>query len=127
LKPSSNKASIFSTPPTPTSGPKGKPNGSPIRVAAKNKSCRRLRNVFVDDRRFPDQSDKYNTLLHNIDGPLDMVDPTFHFPFDEYLHGKRLCTQLDLSHLHPLVQPKVTALVKKYWSIFNKRGVWVPV
>ncbi len=139
LKPSSYKASIMNTPPTPTSKPAGKPTGSPIRVAAKNKSHRRSRNVFVDDRGFPDQSDEYNTLLHNIDGgpifrklkhpppPLDMVDPTFYFPFDECLHGECLCTQLDFSHLHPSVQPKVTALVKKYWSVFDERGVWVPV
>ncbi len=139
LKPSSYKASVIATPPTPTSKPAGKPTGSPICVAAKNKSRRRLRNVFVDDRGFPDQSDEYNTLLHNIDGgsilrklkhpppPLDMVDPTFHFPFDECLHGKHLRTQINLSHLHPLVQPKVTALVKKYWSVFDKPGVWVPV
>jgi hypothetical protein len=98
-----------------------------------------LQNIFVDDRGFPDQSDEYNTLLHNINGrpilrklkhpplPLDMVDPTFHFSFDECLHGKRLCMQLNLSHLHPSVQPKVTALVKKYWSVFDKHGVWVPV
>jgi hypothetical protein len=139
LKPSSYKASIIATPPTPTSEPEGKPTGSPIRVAAKNKSRRRLRNVSVDDRGFPDHSDEYDTLLHNIDGghilrklkhpppPLAMVDPTFHFPFDECLHGERLCTQLNLSHLHPLVQPKVTALVKKYWSMFDERGVWVLV
>jgi hypothetical protein len=52
---------------------------------------------------------------------------TFHFPFDECLHGKHLRTQINLSHLHPLVQPKVTALVKKYWSVFDEPGVWVPV
>jgi hypothetical protein len=91
MKPSSHKASIIAKPPTPTSEPASKPNGSPIHVAAKNKSRRRLQNVFVDDRGFPDQSDDYNTLLHNINGgpilrkskhpppPLEMVDPTFHF------------------------------------------------
>jgi hypothetical protein len=139
LKPSSYKASVIATPPTLTSEPAGKPTGSPICVAAKNKSRRWLQNVFVDDRGFPDQSDEYYMLLDNIDSgtilrklkhpppSLNMVDPTFHFPFDECLHSECLCTQLDLSHLHPLVQSKVTALVKKYWSVFNKRGVWVPV
>ncbi len=89
LKPSSYKASVIAIPPTPTSEPAGNPTGSPIRVAAKNKSRRRLRNVFVDDRGFPNQSDEYNTLLHNIDSgpilrklkhpppPLDMVDDWF--------------------------------------------------
>ncbi len=139
LKSSSYKASVIATPPTPTSKPSGKPTGSPIRVAAKNESRRWLRNVFDDDRGFPDQFDEYDMLLHKIDGgpilrklkhpppPLDMLDPTFHFLFDECLHGKCLCTQLNLSHLHPSVQAKVTALVKKYWSVFGKHGVWVPV
>ncbi len=87
--------------------------------------------MFVVNQGFPDQSDKYNLLLHNIDGgtilrklkhtppPLDMVDPEFHFPFDEAIHGERLCTQLNLSHLDPSIQLKVTALVKKYWSVFD--------
>jgi hypothetical protein len=56
-----------------------------------------------------------------------VVDLKFHFPFGEALHGVRLCMQLDLSYLDSSVQLKVTALVKKYWSVFNERGVWVPV
>ncbi len=95
--------------------------------------------MFVDNQRFPDQSDKYNMLLHDIDGrtilrkmklpppPLDVVDPKFHFPFNEALHCKRLCAQLGLSHLDPSIQLKVTALDKKYWSVFDERGEWVPV
>ncbi len=79
-------------------------------------------------------------LLHDIDGEtilrkvkhlppsLDVVDPEFHFPFDEAIHGEHLCAQLNLSHLDPSIQLKVTALlVKKYWSVFDERGVWVPV
>ncbi len=61
----------------------------PIRVADKPKRCRRLHNVFVDDRGFPDESEYYQNLLHNIDGgpilrklkhpppSLDEVDPEF--------------------------------------------------
>jgi hypothetical protein len=78
-------------------------------------------------------------LLHDIDGgtilrklkylppPLNVVDLKFHFPFDEALHGKHLCVQLNLSHLDPSVQLKVTALIKKYWSMFNEHRVWVTV
>ncbi len=95
--------------------------------------------MFVDNQGFPNQSDEYNSLLHDIDGgtilrklkhlppPLDLVDPGFHFPFDEAIHGERLCVQLNLSHLDPSIQLKVTALVKNYWSVFDERGVWVPV
>ena len=93
----------------------------------------------MDDRGFPDQSDEYDTLLHNVDGgpilrklkhpapPLDVHDPSFHFPFDEALHGERLREQLDLSHLDPSIRLKVTDLIKEFWSVFDERGVWVPV
>jgi hypothetical protein len=95
--------------------------------------------VFADNQGFLDQSDEYDSLLHDIDGgtilrklkhpppPLDVVDPGFHFPFDEAIHGERLCAQLNLSHLDPSIQLKVTALVKKYWSVFDEHGVRVPV
>jgi hypothetical protein len=95
--------------------------------------------VCIDNQGFPNQSDKYNTLLHDIDSgtilrklkhlppPLDMVDPKFHFPFNEVCHSKCLCPQIYLSHLDPSVQLRVTALVKKYWSVFDEHGVWVPV
>ena len=42
--------------------------GMPIRVAPKAKRQKRLQNVFLDDRGFPDQSNEYDHLLHNIDG-----------------------------------------------------------
>ena len=42
--------------------------GSPIRVADKSKGRRRIKNVFIDDCGFPDQSDEFDVLLHNIDG-----------------------------------------------------------
>ena len=93
----------------------------------------------MDDRGFPDQSDEYDTLLHNVDGgpilrklkhpapPLDVLNPSFHFPFDEALHGDRLREQLDLSHLDPSIQLKETDLIKEFWSVFDEHGVWVPV
>jgi hypothetical protein len=85
----------------------------PIRVAAKQKGRGRLKNVFMDNRGFPDQSDEFDTLLHNINGgailrklkhpppPIDVPDLRFHFIFDESVHGERLKEQLDLSHLDP--------------------------
>ncbi len=72
LKPSSYTASsLVVTPPCPTSNSNIEPTGSPIHIAAKNKGHRWLWNVFVDDQGFPDQSDKYDMLLHNI-----TVDPS---------------------------------------------------
>ena len=59
----------------------------------------------MDDCGFPDQSDDYDMLLHNVDGgtilrklkhpapSLDDPDPCFHFPFEEALHGNRLVRQ----------------------------------
>ncbi len=78
-------------------------------------------------------------LLHNVDGgpilrklkhpppPVDVPDLWFHFPHDKSIHGGHLWEQLDLSHLDSSIQLTFTNLVKKYWSVFNKRGVWVPV
>ncbi len=39
----------------------------------------------------------------------------------------RLKEQLDLSHLDPPTQLAVINLIKTYWSVFDERGVWVPV
>jgi hypothetical protein len=78
-------------------------------------------------------------LLHNIDGgpalrklkhpapPLDVTDPLFNFPFDEALHGERMCKDLDLSHLAADLQEQIYELIIKYWSVFNDDGVFVPV
>jgi hypothetical protein len=93
----------------------------------------------MDDQDFPDQSDEFDTLLHNIDDgtilrklkhpppPIDVPDSQFHFTFDESIHGAHLKEQLDLSHLDPPTQLVVINLIKKYWSVFDERGVWVSV
>jgi hypothetical protein len=115
------------------------PPGSPIRVADKNKCRCRIKNDFIDDRGFPDQSDEYDTLLHIInDGPvlrklkhhlqpLNVVDPLYSFKYNESIHGDLLCKHLDLSQLGNTLQDRIYALVRKYWAVFNDRGVFVPV
>ena len=112
---------------------------SPIRVADKSRSRRRIKNVFIDDRGYPDQSDEFDVLLHSVDGgpvlrklkhpppPMDSDDPTFMFPYDEAIHGDRLRKDLDLSHLDAPLQQSIYALIQKYWSVFDDRGVFVPV
>jgi hypothetical protein len=111
----------------------------PIPPADKPKQRRWISNVFVNDRGFPDQSDYYDNLLHNIEGgpilqklkhpppPLDEVDPKFFSVYDESKHGEQLRQDLDLSHLDTHLQEKIYALVKKCWSVFDKKGVYVPL
>jgi hypothetical protein len=73
--------------------------GSHIRVQPKAKRCKRLLNVFLDDRGFLDQSDDYNILLHGIDGgPIlwklrhpqpdlnALIDPLYYSPFISEKH-----------------------------------------
>jgi hypothetical protein len=115
------------------------PLGLPIQVAAKHKGRSRLKKVFVDDRGFLDQSDEYDTLLHNVNGgpilqelkhpppPVDVPNPRFHFPYDKSIHCGHLREQLDLSHLDSSIQLVVTNLMKQYWNVFDEHGVWVPV
>ena len=115
--------SIF--PAAPPSQPTTPPSGDIIRVAAKGKGGRRrIKNVSADDRGYPDLTDDHDTLLHNINGgtvlrklkhpapPLDEVDPSFTFAFDESLHGERLCQLLNLSHLDDALQDRIYTLVR---------------
>ncbi len=93
----------------------------------------------MDNHGYPDQTDNHDTLLRNIEKgpvlrklrhpppPLNKVDPSFDFLFNEALHGAHLCQQLNLSHLNDTLQARIYALVKKYWSVFVERGVLVPV
>jgi hypothetical protein len=55
---------------TSTQGSENILQTSPIRVSPKSKTsgAKRARNVFFNDRGFPDQSEEYDQLLHNIDG-----------------------------------------------------------
>jgi hypothetical protein len=111
----------------------------PICVADKPKHRKRSPNVFVDDQGFPDKTKHYEALLHNVDDgvilrrlkhpppSLDVVDPLFVCEYDEAKHGKQMRHDLDLSHLEPHVRKRVYDLVKKYWSVFDKNGVFVPV
>jgi hypothetical protein len=114
-------------------------NPLPIWVVDKPKRRWRLNNVFVDDRGFPDESEYYKNLLHNIDGgpilrklkhplpSLDEVDPKFFSAYDESQHDAQLKKYLDFSHLEPTVRNQIYALVKDYWSVFNNKGFFVPV
>ncbi len=111
---------------------------SPIRVTPKPKSCRKLQNVFYDNHGFPDQSDEFDHLLKNIEGgvilhkkkhpqpPLNVNNPTFNYKFDEALHAAKIISELLLDHLSLADATEVVALIKQYWTMFNKRGYLHP-
>ncbi len=116
------------------------PTPAPIRVAPKPKRRKHTNNVFLDNRGFKDLSNKYDHVLHDIDGgpilrklhhpapALDAnVDPAFHAPFVPATHEALMCKDLDLSHLDPALQDKIYAIIRKYWSVFDVKGVFVPV
>jgi hypothetical protein len=99
-----------------------------------------MNNVFLDDRGFPDQSDKYNHVLHNIEGgpilqklchpapDLDGdVDLASHDSFVPVKHEDQMHKDLDLSHLDPHLQEQIYGLIRKYWPVFDEKGVFVPV
>jgi hypothetical protein len=52
---------------------------------------------------------------------------TFHYDFDEALHGAQLPQDLDTSHLDPSHADQLIALIKWYWSVFDERGTFTPV
>ncbi len=111
----------------------------PIRVE-KTKGRRKVKNVFIDDRGFPDVSDDFDKLLHNINGGLVLcklkhpppdpngpADLLFSFEYNKVQHSQRLLEQLDLSHLDQALCDQIYALVIKYWSVFDKHGIFVLV
>ena len=112
----------------------------PIWVAHKPKRHKHVHNVFYDDRDFPDQSDKLDYLLHSVDGgpvlrklwhpapDLDgPVDPSFLLVFNPSVHESQLRDKLNLSHLSLDVQDQIYDLIWEFWSVFDSKGVTVPV
>ncbi len=112
---------------------------SPIRVDPEPKRCKRLQNVFLDDRGFPDQSDEYNNVLHHVKGrpvlrklkhpqpDLDAPpDPAYQSIFIPEKHKAQLHKDVDLSHLEPNLQEEVYNIIQEFWSVFDGKGVFVP-
>ncbi len=95
--------------------------------------------MFFDDRGFPDELEEYDQLLHNIEGgvilwkkkfptpPLDIVDPTFNWVYCDDLHGEKLKTELDVSHLAKDEAEALVTLIKEYWCVFDNRGTFILV
>ena len=106
---------VLTNPTDPTT----EPLTESILPARKGKKSRKRRNVFYDDRGFPDQSNENDYLLRNVDSgrvlckqqhptpPLDEIDPAFYSIFDEKLHGEMPTKELDLTHLPEHVRKRV--------------------
>ncbi len=69
----------------------------------------------------------FRKLLHpapDLNGP---VDPAFLSVFNPDIHESQLREDLDLSHLPEDIQDKVYSLIREFWSVFDSKGVTVPV
>jgi hypothetical protein len=113
----------------------------PIRVVPKPalRAKKKAQNVFYNDHGFPYKLDAYDHLIHNIDGDavlrkkkfdtpvLDQDDLVFDFVYSKDKHGEHPKKELDLSHLQPEQSVRLTALIKKYWCVFNEHGTFVPM
>jgi hypothetical protein len=98
-----------------------------------------VHNVFFDNPGFPDDSNEYNKLLHNINGgvilqkkkfpapPIHAVNPVFNWEYSNELHGDKLWTNLDISHLSPEHAAALLNVIKKHWCVFDKHSTFMPV
>ena len=58
---------------------------------------------------------------------MDDIDPNFGVEYDEALHGPILEKELKIDHLTPFQQAALKANIIKYWRVFSKEGVIMPV
>ncbi len=94
---------------------------------------------FYENQGFLNESDEYDHLLHNIDGgiilrkkkfptpPIDVDNPNFNHVYSKELHGNKLQSDLDLSHLFPKDAAALIAIIKEYWCVFDDRGTFTPI
>jgi hypothetical protein len=79
-------------------------------------------------------------VLHDIDGGPILCklkhakpdlnappDPAYHLPFIPKKHKAQMHQDMDLLHLSPDLQEQVYRLIIEYWSVFDGKGVFVPV
>ncbi len=85
-------------------------------------------------------SDNYNHVLHDIDsGPIlcklwhpkpDLsapMDPRYYLLFIPEKHKAIMKHDTDLSHLEPNLQERIYHILRRHWSVFDEKGVFVPV
>ena len=92
--------------------------------------------MLFDPRGFPDAADEWESMLPEVGDTFlrkrmhpvpATVDPAFDIKYNEAKHGKILSENLDLTHLPQPIQLKVLSLIKKYWGVFDPRGLLLPV
>ncbi len=112
------------------------PTLAPICVAPKPKCQKRTNNVFLDDQGFPDQSDDYNHVLHNVNGgpilrklrhpapALDKdTDPAFYAPFIPVKHEDQMVKNWTCPILIPTSREESTPL-SEYIGLSSMRRVY---
>ncbi len=55
------------------------------------------------------------------------VDSAFFSEFILEKHEAQMRQEVDLSHLDPDLQEKIYSLIREFWSVFNSKGIFVPV
>jgi hypothetical protein len=55
------------------------------------------------------------------------VNPLYYSPFVAKRHEALMSEDMDLSHLYPALQEKIYTIIHEHWSVFDKKGVFVPV
>ncbi len=60
----------------------------------------------------------------DLDAP---PDPAYHLEFIPKKHKAQIRKDVDLSHLNPNLQEQVYSMIREFWSVFDGRGVFVPV
>ncbi len=90
-------------------------------------------NIFYDDHGFINQPQKFNIILHNINGgcilrkrkhpapPLSDIGPLFYSPYVKAIHGATLRKEFDLPHWSSLVTIRYTASSKNTGHFFTIR------
>jgi len=85
-------------------------------------------------------SNDYGHVLHDVDGGPILrklrhpkpklsapMDPLYYLPFIPEKHKAIMKHDMDLSHLEPNFQERKYEVSRRHWSVFDEKGVFVPV
>ncbi len=85
-------------------------------------------------------SNDYDHVLHDVDGgPIlcklrhpkpDLsapIDPLYYSPFITKKHEEIMKHDMEFSHLKPNLQERIYNVIRHHWSVFDEKGVFVPV
>ena len=66
-------------------------------------------------------------LKHPIPDLKVPVEPAFYSEFIPEKHKAQMRQDVDLSHLDTNLQEKMYSLIREFWSVFDNKGVFIPV